>query len=179
MLVRYKFQRLIRPLFSNSRTMSRATILITGPRLPYHVVDYAIGWARDNEGSLNALFVIPGKMPEEGYPFPNDLDEAEQETTGTDVEKGLVGLVQDEIRFIEKRCKASHIPVTTEMMFSPSIKKLAAKLDEAEVTFIDKRIEEDKDDMSELSFTVDELMENSAASFISIGELDKYSDVVL
>ena len=159
--------------------MSRATILITGPRLPYHVVDYAIGWAKDNEGSLKALFVVPGKMPEEGYPFPNDLDEAEQETTGADVEKGLIGLVQDEIRFIEKRCKASHIPVASEMMFSPSINKIAAKLDEGIVTFIDKRFEEDKDDMTELSFTVDELLDKSSGTFIAVGEMDKYSDVVL
>ena len=56
--------------------MSTATLLFTGVALPYHVVDYAINWAKENEGSLRALFLIPERMPEEGYPFPNDLGAA-------------------------------------------------------------------------------------------------------
>lgn len=157
--------------------MSTATILITGLRLPYHVVDYAINWAKDNEGSLRVIFLVPGKMPEEGYPFPNDLDEAEQQTTRAEVEKGLSGIVLDEIRYIEKRCNGSHIPVKAELMFSPPLKKLVSKINETEVLFIDKNIDEDTDDMSSMPFTIEDVTEQ-IKSTIAVGEMDRYSDVV-
>ena len=39
--------------------MSIATLLLTGAAMPYHVIDYAINWAKDNEGSIRALFLVP------------------------------------------------------------------------------------------------------------------------
>lgn len=158
--------------------MSTATILLTGPRLPYHVIDYAINWAKDHEASLRALFLVPGKMPEEGYPFPNDLDDAERLTAESDAEKGIAGIVQDEIRFVEKRCGASHVPLTSELVFSPSIKNVMSKLDDSELIFIDKNAELNEDDLSDLSFSMDDLTEKSDGHFISIGEMDRYTDPV-
>ena len=157
--------------------MSIATLLLTGAALPYHVIDYAINWAKDNEGSLRALFVVPGKMPEEGYPFPNDLDEAEQITRGKDVERGITNIVQEEIRFIEKRCKASHIPVKAEVMYSPAIQKVISRVNDSELIFVDENIEENEDDMKELPFRIDEVRDKTSRHFVSIGEMDRYSDI--
>jgi hypothetical protein len=157
--------------------MSIATLLLTGAALPYHVIDYAINWAKDNEGSLRALFLVPGKMPEEGYPFPNDLDEAEELTGEMEVEKGLKNIVQEEIRFIEKRCKASHIPVQSEIMYSPGIQKVVSKVNDSDVIFVDRNAEENEDDMNNLPFKMEDVMEKTSRHFVSVGEMDRYSDV--
>lgn len=157
--------------------MSIATLLFTGAVLPYHVVDYAINWAKENEGSLRALFLVPGKMPDEGYPFPNDLDEAEDIMNRRDAEKGIKNIVQDEIRFIEKRCKASHIPVESEVMFSPAVQKVVSKVNESDVVFVDRNAEENEDDMRTLPFKLEEVLEKTSKHFVSVGEMDRYSDV--
>jgi hypothetical protein len=159
--------------------MSTATLLFRGPALPYHVLDYAIAWARENEGSLHAIFLVPGELPEEGYPFPNDLDEAEDMTTERDSERGIREIIQEEIRFIEKRCKASHIPVTSDMMFSPTLENVVDSLSDSEVVFIDKKAEEETDDeMSQLPFNISDLLRRASRQVVPVGELDRYSDAV-
>src|SRR5689334_11025281 len=156
--------------------MSIATLLLTGAALPYHVIDYAINWAKDNEGSIRALFLVPGKMPEEGYPFPNDLDEAEEITEERDAERGMRNIVREEIRFIEKRCKASHIPIQSEVMYSPGVQKVVSKVNDSDLIFIDKNIEENVDDMKVLPFNLDEVRDKTPRHFVSVGEMDRYSD---
>jgi hypothetical protein len=157
--------------------MSIATLLLTGAALPYHVIDYAISWAKDNEGTLRALLIVPGSMPEEGYPFPNDLDDAENLTSKKDVEAGIKNIVREEIRFIEKRCKASHIPVQSEVLFSPPLQKVVSKVNDSDVIFIDRNAEEGDDAMTDLPFTIDDVIEKASKQFVAVGELDRYSDV--
>lgn len=157
--------------------MSTATLLFTGVALPYHVIDYAINWAKDNEGSLRALFLVPGRMPEEGYPFPNDLDDAENLTNEADAEKGISNIVNEEIRFIEKRCKASHIPVQSEILYSPPVQKVVSRVNDSDVIFIDRNAEENEDDTNDLSFRLEDVIEKTSKHFVSVGEMDRYSDV--
>lgn len=157
--------------------MSIATLLLTGAALPYHVIDYAISWAKDNEGSLRALFLIPGRLPEEGYPFPNDLDEAEDITNEFDAEHGLKNIVQDEIRFIEKRCKASHIPVQAEVLYSPAVQKVVSEVNDSDVIFVDRNLEENEDDMNNFPFKLEDVIEKTSKHFVAVGEMDRYSDV--
>lgn len=157
--------------------MGIATLLLTGTAVPYHVVDYAINWAKDNEGSLRALFIIPGKLPDQGYPFPNDLHETEEITVQNEGEPVLNNLVKDEIRFIEKRCKASHIPVKSEIIYSPRIQKVVALVKDSDVIFVDKNAEENESEMKDLPFTFEDIIENTTKHFVSVGEMDRYSDV--
>ena len=157
--------------------MNIATLLLKGAAIPYHVIDYAINWAKDNEGSLRALFVVPGKMPEEGYFFPSDLDAAENMTREEDVERGLKNIVEDEIRFIEKRCKASHIPVQSEVMFSPPVQKVVSRVTDSDVIFIDRNMEEHEDEMNDLPFKMEDVIGKSSKHFVSVGEMDRYSDI--
>jgi hypothetical protein len=157
--------------------MSIATLLLTGAALPYHVIDYAINWAKDNEGSLRALFLVPGKMPDEGYPFPNDLDEAENLTGQREAEQGIRNIVQEEIRFIEKRCKASHIPVQSEVMYSPGVQKVVSRVNDSDLIFIDRNAEENIDDMKDLPFKIEDVMDKTSRHFVAVGESDRYSDI--
>jgi hypothetical protein len=157
--------------------MSKATLLLIGPGLPYHVLDFAIAWAKDNESSLKALFLVPGNLPEEGYPFPNDLDSSENITTEVEAEKGIKDIIQQEIRFIEKRCKASHIPVATDAIYSPTLQQVLSNIDRSEIVIIDKNAEENEDDLKDLSFSVADIAKKTSVHFAYVGENDKYSDV--
>ena len=38
--------------------MNFATLIFPGNFLPHHVVEYAINWAKENEGSLVVLFIL-------------------------------------------------------------------------------------------------------------------------
>lgn len=158
--------------------MSKATLLLIGPGLPYHVLDYAITWAKENEGKLRTLFVVPGDLPEEGYPFPSDLDESENITNSDDAEKGIREILRQESRFIEKRCNASHVPVTIETLFSPSVQKLLVTLKDSEIIFFDKGAGENEDDINDLPFSINDIAAKASGQFIAVGEKDEYSDAL-
>lgn len=156
----------------------RGTLLLLGPALPYHVLDYAITWAKEHEGMLRALFVVPGNLPEEGYPFPNDLDSSEDMTNDNDAERGLKMIIKDESRFIEKRCTASHVPVVIETLFSPSASKVLAKIKDSDIIFVDKKAEANEDDMKDLSFSLNDLTGKTSGQMVTVDQLDKYSDAL-
>jgi hypothetical protein len=157
--------------------MNVATLLFPGQTLPYHVVDYAINWARENEGSLNTLFMLPREQPSEGYPFPNDLDEAEEFSTNADARKRVKNILKDEIRYIEKRAKASHIPINSEILFGPTVNQVLEKINNSDVIFFDKNLEGETDAMNDFPFSIDELSEKGNRDLFAVGEQDRYSDV--
>lgn len=157
--------------------MNLATLLFPGQSLPYHVVDYAISWAKENEGSLNILFILPAKQPTEGYPFPNDLDEAVEVTSDSDVQKGIRDILKDEIRYIEKRSKASHIPVNSEILIEPSVDQVLGRINNSDVIFFDKNLQEDTEAMNDFPFSIEELNEKGNRDLFAVGEQDRYSDV--
>lgn len=155
--------------------MSRGTLLLIGPGLPYHVLDYAITWAKENESILKAVFVVPGELPEEGYPFLNDLDITENLTDSEDAEEGVKEIIRQESRYIERRCNASHVPVIIETLFSPTSHKLLLHLKDAEVIFVDKNAEQNDDQLNDLPFELAEIMEKTKGQFVTVGEADKYA----
>ena len=157
--------------------MNKAILLFPGEFLPYHVVDYALSWAKENEGSLKVIFILPKGLPEEGYPFPNDLDQAELLKNTFDSEQGIKQILQDEIRFIEKRANGSHIPIESEIMLSPSIDDVMDVVNDAEVVFIDKNLDDQSELVQELPFSVEELKERTMRPLYYVGEYDRYSDV--
>lgn len=166
------------PNFSETISgMSYATLLFPGTSLAYHVLDYAVDWAKENEGSLHVLFLHPGTVPPEGYPFPNDLDEAEDMTTEVEAQQGVKQILKQEARYIEKRANASHIPAKTEILFSPSIDQVIARVNHSEIIFIDKSLEENPETFEGLEFDLQELKHKTSRHLYEVGESDKYSDV--
>lgn len=156
--------------------MSRGTLLLIGPGLPYHVLDYAINWARENESMLKTVFVVPGELPEEGYVFPGDLDITENITNSDTAEEGVKEIIRQESRYIERKCNASHVPVVIETLFSPTAQKLLLYLKDSEIIFFDKKAKENIDDLKDLPFSIAEISEKSKAQFIAVDEMDKFSD---
>lgn len=158
--------------------MSKGTLLLIGPGLPYHVLDYAIVWAKENEATLRTLFLVPGNLPEEGYPFPSDLDESEDVTSDNDAERGMREIIRNESRFIEKRCTASHVPVSIEVLSSPSAKKVLDKIEDSEVVFLDKKAQANEDDLKILPFSLSDITGKATGQVVTVDEMDKYSDAL-
>lgn len=156
--------------------MNQAVLLFPGERLSYHVVDYALDWASENEGTLKVLFFLASEAPDEGYPFPNDLDQAESLKKSFDTEQGMKQILQTETRYIEKRASARHVPATCVILYSPTLEELQAETKDAEVIFIDKDIDDEKISFGPLEFTFDDLKETNGRVF-PVGEHDRYSDV--
>lgn len=156
--------------------MSRGTLLLIGPGLPYHVLDYAITWAKENEGSLRTLFVVRDDL-QESFPFPHILDDTESLTGDTDAEGGVDMIIRNESRFIERRCNASHVPVDVEILSSPTAQKVLVKLRDSEIVFVDKNAEAFEDEVEHLPFTLTEISKQASGHFVVVGEADEYSDV--
>lgn len=157
--------------------MNFATMIFPGNHLPYHVVDYAINWAKENEGRLVVLFLLSDHVPAEGYPFPNDLDEAEELATDVDAQRGVKQILNKEIRYIEKRANASHIPVKCEVLQSPRLEQIVARVNQSDIIFIDKNMEDHPEWLDGLSFRLSELREKTTRHLFEVGEFDRYSDV--
>jgi hypothetical protein len=158
--------------------MNFATLLFPGNFVPYHVVDYAINWAKENEGSLVVLFVLNKHVPREEYPFPSDIDMAEDLTTVADSDRVVRNVIGKEIRYIEKRAGAAHIPLKCEILYSPPVKNLFSKLNRSDIVFIDKDLDDHLDLLEGLDFTIEDIREKSATSVMEIGSMDRYSDTV-
>jgi hypothetical protein len=158
--------------------MNFATLLFPGNFVPYHVVDYAINWAKENEGSLVVLFVSNRHVQPEGYPFPSDIDMAEELTTVADADRIVREVIGKEIRYIEKRAGAAHIPLKCEILYSPSVKILFSKLNRSDIIFIDKDLDDHPDLMEGLDFSIEDLREKTATTIMEIGRMDKYGDTV-
>jgi hypothetical protein len=158
--------------------MNFATLLFPGNFVPYHVVDYAINWAKENEGSLVVLFVLNKQMEREDYPLRSDADMAEELTTVADGDRIVRSVIGKEIRYIEKRAGAAHIPLKCEIVYSPADKILFSKLNRSDIVFIDKDLDDHLDLLEGLNFSIDDIREKTATSVMEIGGMDRYSDTV-
>lgn len=158
--------------------MNFATLLFPGNFVPYHVVDYAINWAKENEVALLVLFVLNTHVTREGYVFPSDLDMAEELTTVADADRGVRAIAGNEIRYIEKRAGAAHIPLKCEILYSPSVKNLFSKLNRSDVVFIDKDLDDHPDLLEGLDFSIDDIREKTTTGIMEIGSMDRFSDSV-
>jgi hypothetical protein len=141
-------------------------------------VDYAINWAKENEGSLVVLFVSNKHVPREDYPFPSDIDMAEELTTVADADRVVREVIGKEIRYIEKRAGAAHIPLKCEILYSPSVKNLFSKLNRSDIVFIDKDLDDHPDLLDEVDFSIEDIRDKTATSVLEIGRMDRYSDTV-
>lgn len=119
--------------------MSKGLIIFDGIRFPHHVVDHAISWAKNNGASLKALFLF-GREYEEGYLFPNDLDEAQDVTDKEDAEKDDMRLINSHIRLLEGA--AGSVKFESEILVDPELDEVLLRASDAQAVFIDANHEE-------------------------------------
>lgn len=119
----------------------KALIIFNGIRFPHHVVDKAFAWAKENSGSVHVLF-LAGRETEEQYPFPSDLDEAQDATDKSDAEQDDLRVLESHIQLLENMAANDKLSCTTEIMVEPSIEAALAKAKEADIIFVEADYED-------------------------------------
>ena len=158
--------------------MNFATLIFPGNFLPHHVVEYAINWAKENEGSLVVLFILNKREQPDDDMFRPIEDNGEELALVANSASRVRPIDAQEIRYLEKRAGASHIPLRCEILYSPTIKFIYSKLNRSDLVFIDKNLDEHPPLLEGLGFTIDDLREKTIANILEIGDFDRYSDVV-
>ena len=116
--------------------MATAICLFNGLHVPIPVIDRAMSWSKAHGGELIALFVLADKDQDEGYPFPNDLDEAEHLRNDTEAMGTDLAVIASHIRLIRHEAAMNSIKLTTQILPDPSKKTLQHWLEKAALLFV-------------------------------------------
>ena len=137
--------------------MKRALLIFNGIKYPYALADKAVAWAKKNSLPLHAIF-LSGKEREEQYPFPSDLDAAQNNTDKDDAEYGDLLVVESRIRLLEGTAEAEGVQCSTEIMIEPSLDEVLDKTKDAEAIFVTADHVDDVP-MTVTAFSIKELVE--------------------
>lgn len=146
-----------------------AVLIIPGILFPYDVVESALEWAKEYEAKLKVLFLSSDKVPDEDYPYPNDMEAIEEAngTSGKVVESRQDLLTQFQ-RFISKRANASHIDIDIRVLYRPNTKEIADLSVDADKLFVDRHFSSDDYMFEGFSFNMDQLLQRIADRGISV-----------
>lgn len=138
----------------------QAIIIFNGIRFPHELVEKTIQWAKENSAGLHAIF-LSGREHEEHYPFPSDLDEAQDATDKHDAEQSDFRVMDSQIKLLEDMAAAQHINCETEIMVNPALNDVLAKTGNADAIFVNA--EEESGLMAVTKFEMKELVDRLPA----------------
>lgn len=116
--------------------MKNAFVIINGIRFPYFLVDQAIAWAKKEQATLNALFLLSGEEMPEGYAFPSDIDLAETYRNKEDTEKDSAQILLDQMKLYRDMIKTEGIPGNAEALTDPALEQMLQKVEKADLLFV-------------------------------------------
>lgn len=117
-------------------------MIFNGIRFSFPLVDRAFDWAREDKGSLIAIFLKAGKEKKEGYVFPSDLDEAEDLSTTQEAGDDNAIVIDTNIRRLERRAGDERIHLTTVLLSDPTSEDLSRQCEDCEKIFMARDMEE-------------------------------------
>jgi len=133
------------------------------------MAERAINWAAHNKAPLQALFLMAAREEEEGYPFPSDLDAAENRTDREDAEKDDLNLIRDYEKILNDLGKEKNVWVSTEVRKGPTLKEIVSLTKEAAIVFVDGTYDPD-DILSPKGFTLEAVQKKSYAPVEVVSE---------
>jgi len=139
--------------------MKAVLIVFGGISFPYNLIDKAAAWSKTNDATLQTLFIV-GKETEEGYPFPSDLDAAENFTDKDDVVRDDVEIIRGQMKFLHDIARAEKITIKSDILVDPSLKDVMEKIRDAGMLFINANYEETAS-LSDLSFDIKDLVDRA------------------
>ena len=122
--------------------MSKAALLFNGIKFPFPVIDRAFNWAKQDQGSLVAIFLKAEKDTAEGYVFPSDLDAAEDLSENEDATASHENIIQSNIRMLQHRAADEHTELRVVQLTDPSEEVLLDELGGCECVFASDKITE-------------------------------------
>jgi hypothetical protein len=122
--------------------MAKAALLFNGIDFSFATADRAFNWARQNNGSLVALFLRAKHETREGYIFPSDLDAAQNLQKNEDAEAANMNVVYSNITMLEHSAANEHIQLTTQLLSDPSGDQILQQLSGCQCVFIDDQFDQ-------------------------------------
>jgi hypothetical protein len=116
--------------------MKTALVIVNGLKLPYFLTDRSIAWAKQEGGSLQALFLSSGKEMPEGYIYPSDINSAQEITDERDAEIESLKILHDEMKLFKSMLKAAGVTGGAEMLNDPTLEEVLDKAAGYELLFI-------------------------------------------
>ncbi len=116
--------------------MAAVILVYNGLHFPAGMLDKGLAWSVKNGGDMIALFIVSDKEQDEGYPFPNDLDEAEDITSDTDAVGKDLAIIASNIRLIRHQAKSAAVALQTKILPAPPQRELQTWLDKANLVLV-------------------------------------------
>lgn len=116
--------------------MKQALVFCHGLKFPHELAEQAIRWAKENSGSVSALFLV-GRETEEQYAFPSDLDAAQDVTDKNDAQQDNMRVADSQMKLFEDMAASEDVPCITEVMIEPDIDEVLERTKGAAIIFAD------------------------------------------
>lgn len=151
-------------------SMAEGVFILNGIRIGYHLIEAAIEWAKQHEGSLTGVYVYSGEKNAESYGFPSDIEQVETQVTENEEEAELDTLISSHIKYAEKQCAVNSIPFTTHQLKNPDIDELGAILLPATILFLDPAMFKEEADADAEDLSVQDIREITTAKVIEVSQ---------
>lgn len=138
--------------------MPRGVFLINGVGLPYHVIDTAIGWAKQNNNSLLGVFIFNEHRHAETYSFPSDIEQTETLVSEEEAEKGLEKLITLVMQYIQKQVVSQAVDVKTVSLKNAERDQLQHELKKGDVLFADPENFKGPDEYASTAFSFEDII---------------------
>ena len=148
--------------------MKACLIIFGGISFPYRLIDRAVAWSKASDAMLHSLFIV-GKETEEGYPFPSDLDAAENLTNKENVIQIDVEIIKSQMKFMNDAGRAGSISTKSDVLVDPSLEAVMEKVRGAKMLFISANYEEIAS-LSDLSFEIKDLIDQAPCPVEKVSE---------
>jgi hypothetical protein len=122
--------------------MPKAALLFNGIDFSFPLVDQAFEWAKQNNGSLVALFLRAKHETKEGYFFPSDLDAAQDLQKNADAEAANTRVLESNMSMLKHRANGEGIDLTSHLLNDPSDEQIVQQLSDCQRMFIDEKFNE-------------------------------------
>lgn len=116
--------------------MATAILVYNGLHFPAGILDNALAWATSVRGNLIALFVVSDKDQEGGYPFPNDLDEAEEVQNDADAMGTDLAVIASNIRLLRHQATNAKLQLETRILPDPNPHTIHEWLQKGDMVFL-------------------------------------------
>lgn len=122
--------------------MAKAALFFNGIDFSFATVDRAFSWAKQNNGSLIALFLKAKHETREGYIFPSDLDAAQNLQKNEDAEAASMNVISSNMTMLEHSAANEHVDITLQLLTDPSGDQILQQLPGCECVFINDKFDQ-------------------------------------
>lgn len=117
--------------------MKSVLVIFNGIKFPYYLLEYALAQAKEQGSTLHALFLKAASETEEGYGFPNDLDQAETLTDAGDAQKDDEKIIGHQVKLTQDMAAGENVPCKTELRTDSTLEEILEVAKTADLLCLD------------------------------------------